>query len=168
MSKDKPLLLIASSHPDPIIAEHGFDLQHPYIEQCWAQTVGPTATLLLRRLPDMWRFRQPASTTVGEIASTLGVTPSAMRHGLRQLEAHYFTNRLSRDGHEVYATVAPLSADLLERAPITVRHSHSQLITPALRPIVDAPTCEPATSPIANIARRLNRLQTDPGPGLTR
>ena len=49
----------AAPHPVPKVQRAGFPLDHPYLDHCWAPVVGPTGTLLLRRLAWLWKQAAP-------------------------------------------------------------------------------------------------------------
>lgn len=172
MHKRAQLAFIPTVHPDPDVARAGFDLAHPYLEQCWTPVLGPTATLMLRRIPSLvWGDRRVAAVPVDELAATLGVNTSAVGQAVRRLEAEYFLNPVARNTFEVYTTAGPLTADLLDRLPYPVHRSHKQLITPALRPLVTPPPTQNPYDPTAGIRRQLDQLQNGPPlppPGLTR
>ena len=43
------------NHPNRQVRQVGFDLSDTYVEQCWSAVVGPSAVVLLRRMPELWR-----------------------------------------------------------------------------------------------------------------
>jgi hypothetical protein len=45
----------------------GFPLDDPYVEQVWAAVIGPSALLVLRRLPVLWLEREPAVVDLREL-----------------------------------------------------------------------------------------------------
>jgi hypothetical protein len=59
----------------------GFALDDPYVEQVWAGVIGPSALLVLRRLPVPWREREPAVVDLRELGQSLGLGPSLARSG---------------------------------------------------------------------------------------
>ena len=71
-------------HPSAQVHRAGFGLDHPYIEQCWAPLLGPTSTLLLRRLPVLWHEHEHVEIEIGELARSLGLGASTGRHGSLQ------------------------------------------------------------------------------------
>jgi CGNR zinc finger len=60
-----------------------FALDDPYVEQVWAGVIGPSAVLALRRLPVLWREREPALVDLRELGQSLGLGPSLHRAGWR-------------------------------------------------------------------------------------
>lgn len=60
MERDRILRFTPVDHPDDRVQRVGFDLTDPYVEQCWSAVVGPSSTLLLRRMPDLWAVNSPA------------------------------------------------------------------------------------------------------------
>jgi len=43
------------NHPNRQVRRVGFDLSDTYVEQCWSAVIGPSAVVLLRRMPELWR-----------------------------------------------------------------------------------------------------------------
>ena len=72
MERDQVITLNPVSHPDRRVRQVGFGLTDPYVEQCWSAVVGPSTTLLLRRLPELWREHQPAQIEASELGRSLG------------------------------------------------------------------------------------------------
>ena len=75
-------------------AEDGWRLSSPYVERVWSEHLGPTATLLARRLGRMLKER-PGGLDVefGDLATSLGVQPSIAVKALERLnqfEVVYF------------------------------------------------------------------------------
>ena len=51
MEPPEVLAIHAVPHPNPKVQQVGFALDDPYVEQVWAGVIGPSAVLVLRRLP---------------------------------------------------------------------------------------------------------------------
>jgi hypothetical protein len=77
------LVIRAVPHPNPKVRRVGFTLDDPYVEQVWAGVIGPSALLVLRRLPVLWREREPALVDLRELGQSLGLGPSLARSGAR-------------------------------------------------------------------------------------
>ena len=112
----------------------GFDIGNPYVEQCWSAVVGPSATLLMRRLPHLWQAQVPAQIEAGELSRSLGLGAGAGQNS--RLVATM--GRLARfglarpsgpdlDSLDVYLEVSPLQPRQLERLPEWTRAAHERL-----------------------------------------
>lgn len=143
MEPDRTLSFTPIDHPDKRVQRIGFDLTDPYIEQCWSAVVGPTSTLLLRRLPTLWVQQVPAEIGASELSRSLGL-------GAGVGERSRFTSTLNRlvqyrfatpspdgTGYDVYRQVAPLTPRMLERVPEWTRGAHEQLFGKHLEQIDD-------------------------------
>ena len=73
MENSDVLELAAAPHPDPRVCRAGFDLTHPYVEQCWGAVIGPSGLAIMRRLPVLWTEREPARIGADELAHSLGL-----------------------------------------------------------------------------------------------
>jgi hypothetical protein len=60
MEPPEVLAIHAVPHPNRKVRRVGFTLDDSYVEQVWAGVIGPSALLVLRRLPVLWREREPA------------------------------------------------------------------------------------------------------------
>lgn len=162
MHDPEPLVLRAAAHPDRTVHRFGFDLDHPYLEQCWTPILGPAAIILLRRTTGLWRHTEPARTTIGELAGEIGLSPATMRRVLHRVHLFGFATPIDDAGViDIYSTAAPLAQRHLNRVPASTVRTHHQLLSEHL-----AHAVEPA--PVA-IAQRLDRLQQQPAaPGLSR
>mgnify|MGYP000019307435 CR=1 FL=1 len=61
MEHDRVLTFTPVNHPNRQVRQIGFDLSDTYVEQCWSAVVGPSAVVLLRRMPELWRHEVPAN-----------------------------------------------------------------------------------------------------------
>ena len=82
--------------PQPQGAAVGFALDDPYVEQVWVGVIGPSALLVLRRLPVLWHEREPAVVDLSELGQSLGLGPSLTAQ--RAPVASHRTARRLRDG----------------------------------------------------------------------
>jgi len=75
-------------------AEDRWRLSDPYVERVWSERLGPTATLLARRLGRMLEEQQGGvDVDLGDLAGSLGVQPSIAVKALNRLnrfEVVYF------------------------------------------------------------------------------
>jgi hypothetical protein len=169
----KVIEIAAVAHPDPRVRRLGFGLGDPYIEHCWSTVIGPSATLLLRRLPHLWAQHEPARLELGDLSRSLGLgggtAPTSRlarsldrvaRFGLA--EWAWVGNRL-----DVYTDVPPLTPRQLDQAPAWTRQVHTDLLDSRIDRVfgtVPAP-------PVPSMQDRLDRLQQHRGngaPGLAR
>jgi hypothetical protein len=81
MEPPEVLAIHAVPHPNPKVRRVGFTLDDPYVEQVWAGVIGPSALLVLRRLPVLWREREPAVVDLRELDRSLGLGASLARSG---------------------------------------------------------------------------------------
>ena len=162
MDRDRKLSFTPVDHPDERVQRIGFDLTHPYVEQCWSAVVGPSSTLLLRRLPALWVTRIPAEIGASDLSRSLGLGPGV---GDRSRLANTLTRlvqyRLARpapdgDGFDVYRQVAPLSHRQLARVPEWTHDTHEQLFGTHLEQIDDLAQHRAG---VASMGARLDRLQ---------
>lgn len=164
------LEIAARNHPDPVVARAGFPLDHPYVEQCWAPALGPSAVLLLRRLPDAWRQHAPAVLEVDELARSLGlgaVSGANSRFGRtleRIVQARFAEWTVPGETLSVYAEVRPLGERTLDRAPTSTRATHERLLGEHLDRLAQPPPSPGTGAVVADITARLDRLQ-QPDPG---
>lgn len=158
--EDQLLVLRASQHPNAVIARLGFDLQHPYIEQCWGPVLGPASVMLLRRLPDVWRHTEPARLNPRDLGQHIGLQGSATLHTLRRLERYGFVRADTTGEIDVFTTAGPVHADQLERLPPAGRANHQRMVAQQFATALDP------NRPTPNLAQRLDQLQNRPRPHL--
>jgi len=150
------------NHPDSRVRQAGFDLADPYLEQCWGPVIGPSATVLLRRLPTLWRERSPATITHSELALSLGLGGSA---GSSSRLART-TSRIVRFGLaewsepdrslDVFLQAPALDPHQLDRLPHWTQRAHERLLDQHLSRLTERPATSPA---VATLTARLDRLQ---------
>jgi hypothetical protein len=79
MEPPETLVIRAVPHPNPKVRRVGFTLDDPYVERVWAGIIGPSALLVLWRMPVLWREREPAPVDLRELGQSLGLRPSLAR-----------------------------------------------------------------------------------------
>lgn len=134
MERDRDLVFTPVNHPDPRVRQVGFDLTDTYVEQCWSAVVGPSATLLLRRLPELWRHQAPAEIPAGELSQSLGLGagtgPNSRLASTMDRLVRFGLARPDRAGGlDVFLEVAPLQPRQLERVPGWTRSAHERLFS---------------------------------------
>lgn len=116
--------------PDPVVESVGHEIKSDYVEKFWLGILGPSTTLLLRRLVDELES-QPEGFTLdlAETAQALGV---GMRGGrtspfLRAVDrsCRFGAARLvGRQTLAVRRKLAPLSRSQVDRLPQSLRSKH--------------------------------------------
>jgi hypothetical protein len=159
---DAQLELHARPHPDARVRRLGFDLTHPYVEQCWGAVIGPSSVAILRRLPVLWSEHEPALLPADALARTLGLGPSAGAHGrfnraLDRLAQFHLAEWLEPESAiAVYSEVAPFSDRRLARVPEWTRDAHERLLGAHLDRIA---TVKDYGSQVTEITARLDRFE---------
>lgn len=163
---DTPLELHALPHPDPRVRRLGFDLTHPYVEQCWSAVVGPSGIAILRRLPALWAHEEPARLPAGELARSLGLGsgtgqqdrfPRSVQR-LVQFRLAVWLEQGAALG--VYSEVAPMAEHHLRRVPDWTRSTHERLLGDHLDLIASGGR----STQVTGISVRLDRLQQAAAP----
>ncbi|HVA42654.1 MAG TPA: hypothetical protein VNF50_04155 [Acidimicrobiales bacterium] len=67
------LELHAVRHPEGLVRQVGFPLDHPFLERCWAPLIGPSSVMLLRRCSRLWQVASPARIPTEELSRQLGL-----------------------------------------------------------------------------------------------
>lgn len=172
------LVIHARPHPDFEVQRAGFPLDHRYVEQCWAPVIGPSSTLLLRRLPWLWRAGTTVNVEVGDLGRSLGLGAGTSRNSIigRTLErvvAYRFAEWSAAGVLDVFTEARPLSARQLENVPTWTRVLHEQLLDAHLSQLAERaarPMPSPPDLPTV-MAERLTRMQSrtpDRSTGLAR
>ena len=162
MEHDRTLQFTPVDHPDAQVRRIGFALSDPYVEQCWSAVIGPSSTLLLRRLPTLWIARVPAEIDAGGLSRSLGLGAGAgARSRLAATLERLVNFGLARpapdgDGLDVYRQVPPLTQRQLARLPEWTRDAEERLLGAHLTQIDDS-TRHHAN--VVSITARLDRLQ---------
>ena len=81
MENHSVLTFTPVEHPDARVQRLGFDLSDPYVEHCWGPVIGPSATLLLRRIPTLWTDWVPATISqhVQLDVAPIGIVSAGLR-----------------------------------------------------------------------------------------
>jgi hypothetical protein len=172
MDRDRLLTFSPVNHPHPKVRRVGFEFTDPYVEQCWSAVVGPSATVLLCRMPVLWAERVPAEIPTTELSRSIGLgrgtgTNSRLAATLKRLKQFRLVRSAgaSGDSFEVFVEVPPLTRAQLDRAPGWTRSTHERLFGAHLDGLVGVSERE---SRIASITARLDRLQQQTARGAER
>ncbi|MCB0951179.1 MAG: hypothetical protein KDB13_00310 [Microthrixaceae bacterium] len=162
MERDRILRFTPVDHPDIRVRRVGFDLRDPYVEQCWSAVVGPSSTLLLRRMPDLWATNPPGEIEATELSRSLGLGLGVGdRSRLMSTMNRLVQYRLARPvpdgaGLEVFRQVSPLTPHQLGRVPQWTRDTHERLLGTHLEQFEDIAQHQ---ANVASITARLDRIQ---------
>ena len=135
MERDPVLVFNPVNHPDRKVRQVGFELSDPYVEQCWSAVVGPSSTLLLRRLPELWRQEVPAEIPASDLSRSLGLGagtgPNSRLGATMDRLVRFGLMRESAEpgGVDVFLEVAPLRPRQLDRVPEWTRATHERLLS---------------------------------------
>jgi hypothetical protein len=126
------LTLRPMPHPNRAVHQAGFPLDHPYVERCWTQILGPTSVLLLRRMPEMFRADRVPVVPVADLARSLGIGGvghhSAMRRTLDRVVQFGFAAWAGPGELEVFTEAPALSSTQVERSSPSTRLAHDRLL----------------------------------------
>ena len=124
--------------PDPVLDSLGHDVRSPYVERYWLPILGPSATLLVRRLatelegdPEGFEL-EPAAWAV-----ELGIGMRGGRHSpfWRSVERACRFGASRRNGGvlAVRRRLPPLNRHQIERLPPSLRQRHDDWMAEQLR-----------------------------------
>jgi hypothetical protein len=175
MEPPEVLAIHAVPHPNPKVRRVGFALDDPYVELVWAGVIGPSALLVLRRLPVLWRDREPALADLRELGQSLGLGPSLARSGrtwrtIERLVGFGMAHWLPGDELGVRTEVAPLSGRQLARLPGgRARSTNGCSARTSTGSPSPTPTCRssrvgPSTSPVSPLASTTSSTAAPPSP----
>ena len=162
MERDRILRFTPVDHPDSRVQRVGFDLRDPYVEQCWSAVVGPSSTLLLRRMQELWDVDRPGGIGAVELSRSLGLGLGVgERSRLMTTMSRLVQYRLARPvpdgaGLEVFRQVPPLTPHQLDRVPQWTRDTHERLLDTHLEQFDDLTQHQ---ANVASITARLDRIQ---------
>ena len=162
MEKPDVLTFTPVDHPDSRVRRLGLDLSGPYLEQCWGPMIGPTATLLLRRMPTLWAETVPAAITREELGRSLGIGPgkgsnSTLSHTLDRVVRYGFAHWHDLDQSlDVAVHVPVLKPHHVERLPEVARRAHESILRGAIEHLAETQQAAPK---VAAITARLDRLE---------
>lgn len=120
---------------DTVIEAVGFDLGHPYVEDCWLPVLGPTAVLLLRHVGRHVTPEAPYPVLSLELAHALGlsgdrISLAVLARTLGRIERYGFGRWLTWTGGArtfgVYVAVPPLPARRWRRVPAMAQAAHAR------------------------------------------
>ncbi|MBK5224520.1 MAG: hypothetical protein JJE52_16915 [Acidimicrobiia bacterium] len=116
---------------DPIIDELGHDLRSHYVERFWLGILGPSTTLLLRRIATGFDISPDGFTLqLADTARSLGLGDRAGRHSpfLRALDrcCQFGMARRHLDQFDVRRRLPPLTRLHLARLPDSLQAEHQQ------------------------------------------
>lgn len=133
--------------PDALIDAVGHDLRSAYVERFWLGILGPTSTLLLRRLADgLERSPEGFELDLPATAAELGIGHRPGRHGpfLRSIErcARFGALRLVADDLlQVRRRLPPLSRLQVARLPTALQQAHQTWAVPEPEaPVFEGPS----------------------------
>lgn len=115
---------------DPIVDEYGFDFRSRYVERFWLSSLGPSTTLLLRRVAEGFDLAPDGFEL--DLASTAGGLGLAARGGKHSPFMRALTRttkfglaRLHGENYEVRRRIPPLNLAQLSRLPEELRAEHA-------------------------------------------
>ena len=135
MERDRILTLAPINHPDRQVRRIGFDLSDTYVEQCWSAVVGPSAVVLLRRMPELWNHEVPARISASDLSRSIGLgagtgANSRLVATMDRLTKFGLARQGTNPDHlDVFLEVAPLQAHQLHRVPKWTRDAHERLFS---------------------------------------
>jgi hypothetical protein len=145
-------------HPNAQVRQVGFPLDAAYLEQVWASVIGPSATLMLRRITVLWDQQgHPATVDAIEFGRSLGLGPPATERTIARL-LQFGMARATSDGLGVHTRVAPLSARQLHGITPLTRQAHERLLAAHLDRLARTPTSD-GPDPAERITARLDHLE---------
>lgn len=165
MELDTTLSFTPVDHPDQRVRRFGFELADPYVEQVWSTVLGPSGTLLLRRLPVLWTDSIPLRVEGRDLAGQLGLGRGVAHQSrfARTLDRimHFGLAASSPDGPglDVYLQVAPLTEGRVAHLPAWTRQAHERLLDAHLAQIGAAGVTAPPVTNVSSLTARLDRLQ---------
>ena len=162
-TRNSRIVLHARPHPVLEVQRAGFPLDHRYVEQCWAPVIGPSSTLLLRRLPWLWRAGTTVSVDTADLGRSLGLGGGTGRNSvitrtLDRIVQFRFATWSDAGELDVFTEAPPLSPKQLARVPAWTRVLHEQLLTAHLGQLAHPSTSLPNDA-ATQLRDRLDRLQ---------
>ena len=126
-----PAVIVVTAWRDPVVEAHGYPPTSALIEHCYCPILGPTCTLLYRRLGTLAASGTETALDVSEMSASLGLgggigRTSIMVRSLARLEmfdvAHW------NAGHYAVRVALPALPDrLLRRLPPSAREVHRRI-----------------------------------------
>lgn len=123
--------LVVTALTDPVLDALGHDPRSPYVERYWLSILGPSATLLLRRLANnLERTPDGFDVDCGQWALELGLGAKGGRNGpfWRSVEriCRFGAARRHGDSLAVRRRLPPLTRRQIERLPDELRAAHDR------------------------------------------
>jgi hypothetical protein len=117
---------------DHVVEAHGFNPRSQYVEVCWGGILGPTATMLYRRL-GTWAEAQPEGSQLDviDLAVSLGLGEGLARNSLITKAigrlVRFGTSRWEGEALAVRRALAPLPEAQARRLSYSTRRLHEKL-----------------------------------------
>ncbi len=130
--------LVVTALPDPVLDTLGHDPRSTYVEQYWLSILGPSATLLLRRLArDLETSPDGFQLDPGQWALEMGVGAKGGKHGpfWRSIDRICRFGAARRNGRSlaVRRRLPPLTRRQVDRLPDQLRVAHQRWSDERLR-----------------------------------
>jgi hypothetical protein len=131
-----PAELTVIAYPDTTVEALGYGPDHPYIEGAIASVVGPSATLLWKRLARLVIKAAGVPVTVDtiDLLACVGLGPGLAKNSIgartvARMAAFDMARRAGRDGNllAVRTALAPLNAARASRLPASARREHDHI-----------------------------------------
>lgn len=129
---DQPPLHVVRWH-DPLIDQLGHDPRSRYVERFWLGILGPSTTLLLRRLADALDANHGvAHVDLADLAAELGIghkggRNSPLARSLQRATRFGAARPAGGSSIEVRHRLAPLNRSQVERLPAALQAEHARL-----------------------------------------
>jgi hypothetical protein len=133
---DVPETLVVLPWVDPVVDPIGHDPRSRYVELFWLGVLGPTATLLLRRLADgLQSYPEGFELDVPDLARGLGIKLQGQRRAafMNALERTVLFGMAQHHSHGllVRRRIPPLSHRQVMQLPGDLRAAHIEWSTPS-------------------------------------
>jgi hypothetical protein len=131
-----PAALTVIAYPDATVEAHGYGPDHPYIEGAIVSVVGPSATLLWKRLARQVVDAAGGPVTVDtiDLLACVGLGQGLAKNSIgartvARMAAFDMARRAGRDGNllAVRTALAPLNAARASRLPASARRYHDHI-----------------------------------------
>jgi hypothetical protein len=131
-----PAALTVIAYPDATVETLGYSPDHPYIEGAIVAVVGPSATLLWKRLARhvVDAAGVPVTVDTIDLLACVGLGPGLAKNSIgartvARMAAFDMARRAGRDGNllAVRTALAPLNAARASRLPASARRYHDHI-----------------------------------------
>ena len=117
-------------HPDAVIRQVGFPIDHRYVEVVWGTGVGPSVVHLLRQLPLLWVGGDSLQMPAGELDSGLGFPgKGSLERTLKRVVRFGLGERRDRLEFGVYSKVPHAPRGFVRQAPDWVVTVHEHFVS---------------------------------------